>query len=53
MKKKVIINDVRGGVTTGYTFEDIEVGQTVTIIAQDENGQKFEATGEVIEFDEV
>lgn len=53
MKKQVIINDERGGITTGYTFDEIEIGKTVTITAQDENGLPFEATGEVIDFDEL
>ena len=53
MKKEVVIEDVRGGITTGYTFEEIQEGQTVTITAKDENGKEFEATGKVIEFEEL
>ena len=53
MKKAVIIEDVRGGITTGWTYEDIKNGDVVTIIAQDENGNNFKATGKVIEFEEL
>lgn len=53
MKKIVIIKDDRGGITTGYTLKDIEIGQKSTITAQDENGATFEATGEVIDFYEM
>ena len=53
MKKIVVIKDDRGGITTGYTFTDIEIGQKATITAQDENGAAFEAAGKVIDFYEV
>ena len=53
MKKQVVIEDVRGEITTGTTMEEIEVGQVVSIEAKDENGMHFEATGTVVEFDEV
>ena len=53
MKKTVIIEDVRGGITTGWTYEEIKNGDMVQIIAQDENGNEFKATGKVIEFEEI
>ena len=53
MKKIVVIEDVRGGITTGYTVDDIEMGQKATITAQDENGATFEAAGKVMDFYEV
>lgn len=53
MKKMVGIEDLRGGVTSGYTSEDVKIGETVAITAQDENGRPFEATGKVIDIIEL
>lgn len=53
MKKQVLIEDVRGGMTSGTTMEEVAIGQIATIEAKDENGMHFDATGTVIEIEEA
>lgn len=45
----VVIRDQSSEITSGTVDHDVEIGDTVTVQAQDENGMPVEVTGEVIE----